>query len=98
MYGGKTEEKGEDGKTGKTGRRDTRDGNDDTRARTIGQETRRDNEDAGGGRGLTWLLVAVVVGVVGFLFISMGGRELASKFKGSGQEYSSFLGRKRRKK
>ncbi len=98
MFGGRTEDKSDDADADKTKQGDARDENGDTRAAPISQKTERDNEGAGGGRGIIWLLVAVVVGVVGFLLISMGGRELASRFKGSGDEYSSFLGRKKRKK
>jgi len=52
---------------------------------------------SGGGRGLLWLLVVLVVGGVGFLFLSMGGREMSSKVKRSvREEFSSFLGRNKR--
>ncbi|HZK34953.1 MAG TPA: stage II sporulation protein P [Bacillota bacterium] len=54
---------------------------------------------SGGGRGVLWIVIAVVVGGLGFLFISTGGREMVSKIKKStGQEFSSFLGRKNKRK
>ncbi len=49
-------------------------------------------------RGILWVVMAVVVGAVGFLFISTGGKEMKFKVsKFTRQEFSSFLGRKKRK-
>jgi len=63
-----------------------------TKIQPIDQE-----KTSGGGRGLLWLLVVLVVGGVGFLFLSMGGREMSSKVKRSvREEFSSFLGRNKR--
>lgn len=59
----------------------------------INQET---NEGAqGGGRGIFWIIGILVVGAILFLLISSGGKELFSKF--SREEFSSFLGRKKRR-
>ena len=84
-----------------TDRRNPRNDNNDrdNKGRRINQQTNGNNEDAGGSRGIIWLVVIVAVALGGFLLISMGGRELKSKFKGSSrQEMSSFLGRKDKKK
>ncbi|HHY82717.1 MAG TPA: stage II sporulation protein P [Clostridiales bacterium] len=89
LYGGTVKE--QDQESGESKGRETR-------IRPINQETET-RESSGGRSGLGWLFVVVAVGVAGFLLISMGGRELASKFKGSSrQEFSSFLGRKKKKK
>jgi len=55
--------------------------NEKTRIEPIGQETNRTSRDSGGGRGILWLFVIAAIAVVGFLLISMGGRELKSKLK-----------------
>jgi stage II sporulation protein P len=58
----------------------------------------QEKEKSGGGRGLLWLFVVLAVGAIGFLFISTGSREMFSKVKNSSrQEFSSFLGRKKKK-
>ncbi|HHT64735.1 MAG TPA: stage II sporulation protein P [Clostridiales bacterium] len=101
LFGGRTEDQAGDKKdkdAEETRKDEKREDGRRTGISRINRETGQDN-DAGGGRGLTWLLVVVVAGVVGFLLISMGGKELSSKFRGSSrQEYSSFLGRKKKKK
>ncbi len=67
---------------------------DKSRIKPIDQE-----KTSGGGRGLLWLLIVLVVGGIGFLFVSMGGREMFSKVsKSARQEFSSFLGRNKRNK
>jgi stage II sporulation protein P len=101
LFGGRTEDQAGDKKdkdAEETRKDEKREDGRRTGISRINRETGQDN-DAGGGRGLTWLLVVVVAGVVGFLLISMGGKELSSKFRGSSrQEYSSFpwAARKRR--
>ncbi len=59
-----------------------------------------DKEKSTAGRsGILWLVIIAVVGIVGFLFISTGSREMRSKFKKSdGQDFSSFLGRRKKRK
>ncbi|MBE3102151.1 MAG: hypothetical protein IMZ47_07795 [Firmicutes bacterium] len=53
----------------------------------------------GGGSGILWLVVILVVGAVGFLFISTGSKEMFSKAgKSSREDFSSFLGRRKKKK
>lgn len=70
-----------------------------------GESTGRDKvsplsqqNDQGGGRGILWLLGILVIGGVAFLFLSTGGKEISSKITNfTRQEFSSFLGRKKRK-
>lgn len=59
-----------------------------------------DKEKSTAGRsGILWLVIIAVVGIVGFLFISTGSREMRSKFKKSdGQDFSSFFGRRKKRK
>lgn len=102
LFGGRTQEQsqGNQNENAEKPRKDKNTNNEKkTRVAPINRETTEQDNDSGGGSGLIWLLVVVVVGVIGFLFISMGGKELSSKFKGSSrQEYSSFLGRRKKKK
>lgn len=70
------------------------------RAQGPAQRVRPINEvrPNGGNRGILWVVLALVAGAVAFLFISTGGREMASKVtKFTRQEFGSFLGRKKRK-
>ena len=80
-------------KEGRDGREDTdEDGwdfrddeaDEDDPVKPISRED--DSENKAGGRGVIWLVVLVLIAAGGFLFISMGGRELASKFKGNKKE------------
>ena len=83
MYGGKVKE--HDQKTGEeTKDRDNSDKDKDKEIdiKPINKEAESKPEGTGGRSGMVWLLVVVVIGVVAFLFISMGGKELRSKFKG----------------
>ncbi|HHU48928.1 MAG: stage II sporulation protein P [Caldicoprobacterales bacterium] len=95
MYGGNIKDRSEQTDESKGGAAQGK----DTRVAPIGRDTDGNKGGSGGRSGLAWLLVVVAIGAVGFLLISMGGKELKSRFRGSsGQEFSSFLGRKRRKK
>lgn len=65
-----------------------------TKVQPISQEKTK-----GGGSGILWLVVILVVGAVGFLFISTGSKEMFSKAgKSSREDFSSFLGRRKKKK
>lgn len=62
----------------------------------IDQETNQGTQ--GGGKGILWIIAIIVAGAVLFLLFSSGGREMFSKIsKTSREEFSSFLGRKKRK-
>jgi stage II sporulation protein P len=63
-----------------------------TKVTPINQEKRR----SGSGRGFLWLFIVLAVGALGFLFISKGSREMFGK-NSTRQEFSSFLGRKKKK-
>jgi stage II sporulation protein P len=63
-----------------------------TKVKPINQE----KEKSGSGSGFIWLFVVLAIGAVGFLFISTGSREMFGK-KSTRQEFSSFLGRKKKK-
>ena len=91
MYGGKVKE--HDQKTGEeTKDRDNNNNSNNNKGnknkdkeidvKPINQEAESKPGGSGGRSGIIWLVVIVVIGVVAFLFISMGGRELRSKFKG----------------
>mgnify|MGYP000866484537 CR=1 FL=1 len=85
LYGGTVEKHSQ--KTGETE-------GDKTKVSPINHE----NKKSSGGRGFLWLFAVLAVGAVGFLFISTGSREMLSKItKSSRQEFSSFLGRKKKK-
>jgi stage II sporulation protein P len=65
-----------------------------TRVKPISQESK-----TGGRSGIIWIVLLVIGGAVGFLLISSGGREMFSKAsKFTREEFSSFLGRKKKKK
>jgi len=85
IYGGTAEAKSQDGAEGQQ-----------VKVNPIDQET---NEGAqGGGRGVLWVIGILVLGTVLFLLISTGGKEMFSKIsKSSREEFSSFLGRKKKK-
>ena len=94
MYGGNIKDRSEQTDESKGGAAQGK----DTRVAPIGRDTDGNKGGSGGRSGLAWLLVVVAIGAVGFLLISMGGKELKSRFRGSsGQEFSSFLGRKKKK-
>ncbi|NLC43119.1 MAG: hypothetical protein GX783_02420 [Clostridiales bacterium] len=93
MYGGKVEEhsqetgeetKDKDNKNDKNAKnnRNNKGKDKEIDIKPINQEAESKSEGSGGRSGIVWLLVIVVIGVVAFLFISMGGKELRSKFKG----------------
>lgn len=56
----------------------------------------QEKKKSGSGKGFLWLFVVLAVGAVGFLFISTGSREMFGK-KSNRQDFSSFLGRKKKK-
>lgn len=81
MYGGRAKE--HDQKTGEVKKdRDNKKRDREIDIKPINQEAESKPKGSGGRSGMVWLLIIVVIGVVAFLFISMGGRELSSKFKG----------------
>lgn len=80
MYGGSVKEHSQDTEDDD---REAEDSNDnETKITPINRDAETKPEGSGGRSGIIWLLVIVVVGFGAFLFISMGGRELRSKFKG----------------
>lgn len=54
--------------------------------------------NAGSGSGILGILAVVVVGGLGFMFLSSGGKEWKSKMSNYKQEFMNFLGRKKNKK
>ena len=98
LYGGTEQDKSEERDADRKERKGNEEDREKNRAAPLGREIDQEDRDSGGGRGILWLFVAAAIAAAVFLLISMGGRELKSKFKGSGEELSSFLGRKKRKK
>lgn len=85
MYGGTVQKH-----SPKTGRPEGK----KTKVTPINHESGR----SGGGHGFLWMIGIVAVGIVAFLFISTGSRERFSRIRRSNrQDYSSFLGRKKKK-
>jgi stage II sporulation protein P len=57
-----------------------------------------DNESTGSKSGIYWMIAVLLIGGIGFLLISTGGKEIWSKVSKTGQEFSSFLGRQNKRK
>jgi len=84
MYGGTIQGKTQEG--GEAG---------EYSARSLNQETR---ENRSGVSSILWLVGIILAGSLGFFLLSSGGKEKFSKMsKFARDEFSSFLGRKRRK-
>lgn len=97
MFGGTVKDRSREDRAESNGGQ--KEGDKERRITPISRETGENRGGSGSRSGIIWLFVLAAAGLAVFLFISMGGRELASKFRGSsGEEYSSFFGRRKRKK
>ena len=54
--------------------------------------------NTGSGAGILGIVAVVVLGGIGFMFLSSGGKEWKSKMSNFKQEFSNFLGRSKKKK
>jgi stage II sporulation protein P len=54
--------------------------------------------NTGSGSGILGILAVVVLGGLGFMFLSSGGKEWKSKMSNFRQEFANFLGRNKNKK
>lgn len=86
LFGGTFKDEKASAKTGK----------DITKDIKPGQSSSQSNR--GSGKGILGILAVVVIGGLGFMFLSSGGTEWKSKMSNFRQEFTNFLGRNKDKK
>lgn len=73
-------------------------GNNTTGTGNVNKTQSISNSNTGSGTGIMAVLIVVVLGGIGFMFLSSGGREWKSKMSNFKQEFANFLGRKNNKR